>query len=376
MTKLLQIAIVVLSTLFVISTQVRAASENVNADPLPACSSSLSGAVIIPNFSNTVRQCGATPSSYSITVYEMGVCTSHPYGASRDSSTFDASTCEVVYSDAVATSTDIAGSIGTTSSLPGTSTLPPPGTYGFPYILFKNEFKVSTQFDWMGIHLQGPKIIPIEKNDINEIKSELGDLLLQVVLISQIASDQGDFNFDDVADEISQKIIRRHPQIFDENYKINDLPQESWERIKNLEKKNKNKSNKNTLDQIENNMPTILKSLKIQKKAASLNFDWISKDQVLEKVDEELNELKDALKEKNNKNIEDELGDLFFTLISLSRHLNLDPDQTLKKANQKFIKRFNKMENIIEDKKLKWHNLKAINFKNLWNNAKRLINED
>ena len=216
----------------------------------------------------------------------------------------------------------------------------------------------------------------IEKNDINEIKSELGDLLLQVVLISQIASDQGDFNFDDVADEISQKIIRRHPQIFDENYKINDLPQESWERIKNLEKKNKNTSNKSTLDQIENNMPTVLKSLKIQKKAASLNFDWISKDQVLKKVDEELNELKDALKEKNNKNIEDELGDLFFTLISLSRHLNLDPDQTLKKANQKFIKRFNKMENIIEDKKLKWHNLKAVDFKNLWNNAKRLINED
>ncbi len=216
----------------------------------------------------------------------------------------------------------------------------------------------------------------IEKNDINEIKSELGDLLLQVVLISQIASDQGDFNFDDVAEEISQKIIRRHPQIFDENYKINDLPQESWERIKNLEKKNQDTSSKSTLDQIENNIPTILKSLKIQKKAASLNFDWISKDQVLKKVDEELNELKDALKEKNNKNIEDELGDLFFTLISLSRHLNLDPDQTLKKANQKFIKRFNKMENIIEDKKLKWHNLKAINFKNLWNNAKRLINED
>ena len=216
----------------------------------------------------------------------------------------------------------------------------------------------------------------IEKNDIKEIKTELGDLLLQVVLISQIASDQGDFNFDDVADEISKKIIRRHPQIFDKNYKINDLPQDSWERIKNVEENNKNSSKKSTLEQIENNMPTILRSLKIQKKAASLNFDWASKDQVLKKVDEELNELKDALKEKNNKNIEDELGDLFFTLISLSRHLNLDPDQTLRKANQKFIKRFNKMENLIEDKKLKWHNLKAVNFKNLWNNAKRLINED
>ena len=146
MSRLIKTTIVLVSTFFVISTQARAASENVGADPLPPCSSSLSGAVIIPNFSNTVRQCGATPSSYSITVYEMGLCTSHPYGASKDSSTFDASTCEVVYSDANAASTDIAGSIGTTSSLPGTSTLPPSGTYAFPYILFKNEFKVSGTF--------------------------------------------------------------------------------------------------------------------------------------------------------------------------------------------------------------------------------------
>ena len=215
----------------------------------------------------------------------------------------------------------------------------------------------------------------IEKNDVKEIKNELGDLLLQVILISQIASDQGDFDFDDVANEISQKIIRRHPQIFDTKYEINDLPQDSWERIKNLEKSNKKSSIRNTLDQIENNMPTIIKSIKIQKKAASLNFDWINKDQVLKKVDEELNELKEALKEKNKKNIEDELGDLFFTLISLSRHLNLDPDQTLRKANQKFINRFNEMENIVEDKKLKWHSLRLIDFKNLWNKAKKKLRE-
>ena len=215
----------------------------------------------------------------------------------------------------------------------------------------------------------------IEKNDVKEIKNELGDLLLQVILLSQIASDQGDFDFDDVANEISQKIIRRHPQIFDTKYKMNDLPQDSWERIKNLEKSNKKSSIRNTLDQIENNMPTIIRSIKIQKKAASLNFDWINKDQVLKKVDEELNELKEALQEKNKKNIEDELGDLFFTLISLSRHLNLDPDQTLRKANQKFINRFNEMENIVEDKKLKWHSLRLIDFKNLWNNAKKKLKE-
>ena len=100
----------------------------------------------------------------------------------------------------------------------------------------------------------------IENNDIEEIKSELGDLLLQVILISQVANDKGDFNFDDVANEISKKIIRRHPQIFDKNYNENDLPHESWEKIKKLEK-NKSTNTQNTLDQVEKNIPTLLRSL-------------------------------------------------------------------------------------------------------------------
>ena len=217
----------------------------------------------------------------------------------------------------------------------------------------------------------------IENNDIEEIKSELGDLLLQVILISQVADDKGDFNFDDVANEISKKIIRRHPQIFDKNYNENDLPHESWEKIKKLEK-NKIRNTKNTLDQVEKNIPTILRSLKIQKKAASLNFDWENETQVLNKIDEEIHELKDALKVNNKKMIEEQLGDLFFTVINLSRRLNLDPEQTIRKANKKFITRFNEMENFIEDNKLKWHNLKKHDFKNLWNkikNNQRGINE-
>lgn len=217
----------------------------------------------------------------------------------------------------------------------------------------------------------------IENNDIEEIKKELGDLLLQVILISQVADDKGDFNFDDVANEISKKIIRRHPQIFDKNYNENDLPHESWEKIKKLEK-NKITNNKNTLDQVEKNIPTLLRSLKIQKKAASLNFDWENETQVLNKIDEEIHELKDALKVNNKKMIEEELGDLFFTIINLSRRLNLDPEQTIRKANKKFITRFNEMENFIEDNKLKWHNLKKHDFKNLWNKVKnnqRGINE-
>ena len=217
----------------------------------------------------------------------------------------------------------------------------------------------------------------IENNDIEEIKSELGDLLLQVILISQVADDKGDFNFDDVANEISKKIIRRHPQIFDKNYNENDLPHESWEKIKKLEK-NKSTNTQNTLDQVEKNIPTLLRSLKIQKKAASLNFDWESETQVLNKIDEEIHELKDAFKFDDKKMIEEELGDLFFTIINLSRHLNLDPDQTIRKANKKFTTRFNEMENFIEDNKLKWHNLKKHDFKNLWNkikNNQRGINE-
>ena len=217
----------------------------------------------------------------------------------------------------------------------------------------------------------------IENNDIEEIKKELGDLLLQIILISQVADDKGDFDFDDVANEISKKIIRRHPQIFDKNYNKNDFPHESWEKIKKLEK-NKSTKTKNTLDQVEKNIPTLLRSLKIQKKAASLNFDWENETQVLNKIDEEIHELKDALKVNNKKMIEEELGDLFFTIINLSRRLNLDPDQIIRKANKKFITRFNEMENFIEDNKLKWHNLKKHDFKDLWNKVKnnqRGINE-
>ena len=210
----------------------------------------------------------------------------------------------------------------------------------------------------------------IEKNDISEIKNELGDLLLQVTLISQIASENDDFTFDDVAEAISEKIIRRHPQIFDKDYNKDDLPHDSWERIKNVESLSKNVTSGNVLDNIETNIPAMLKSIKIQKRASSLNFDWDNNNQVMKKVDEELNELKEALDKKDKICIEDELGDLFFTLINLSRHLKLDPEQTLRKSNDKFISRFNALENILDEMNLKWHDLNKNEFKDLWEKAK------
>ncbi|MDC0548676.1 nucleoside triphosphate pyrophosphohydrolase [Alphaproteobacteria bacterium] len=216
----------------------------------------------------------------------------------------------------------------------------------------------------------------IETNDINNIKSELGDLLLQVVLISQVAADKGDFNFDDVANEISKKIIRRHPQIFDHTYKINDLPNQSWERIKSAEKNDNKTNRKNILDTIETNIPSNIRSIKIQKKVASFNFDWDNETQVLTKIDEELHELKEAIMNNQKENIEEELGDLFFTILNLTRHLKLDPDQTIRKANNKFILRFNTMENILEQTNLKWHDLSKADFEKLWNKAKSILKED
>ena len=210
----------------------------------------------------------------------------------------------------------------------------------------------------------------IEQNDIKSIKSELGDLLLQIILISQIASDNNYFNFDDVAEDISEKMMRRHPQIFDYNYNLNDFPQESWERIKNIEKSKQANKNNHLLDTIEKNIPAMLRSIKIQKKASSIKFDWKDLNDVINKVDEELSELKEAIDNKNKLHIEEELGDLLFTIVNLSRHLKLDPEQTLRKSNNKFISRFNIMENILDEKKIEWHDLKKSDLLNLWNKAK------
>ena len=213
----------------------------------------------------------------------------------------------------------------------------------------------------------------IESNNTLEIKNELGDLLLQIVMISQIASEKKHFDFDDVAEEISKKMIRRHPQIFDHSYDKEDLPHDSWERIKNTEKSHEVNQEFHALDKIEANIPAILRAIKIQKKASSLNFDWDNNIQVMRKVDEELNELKEAINNNYKHNIEEELGDLLFSLISLSRHLELDPEQTLRKANNKFILRFNTMENILDEKNIKWHNLEKNELISLWNKAKNYI---
>ena len=208
----------------------------------------------------------------------------------------------------------------------------------------------------------------VENKDIENIKEELGDILLQVLLYCQVGFDNNEFNFDDITKILSEKLIRRHPQIFDIEYKENTTPQETWEKIKN-EEKNINKSNEfnSILKDVPKNLPPILRSLKIQQKASNFNFDWNKSEDVLEKVDEELFELKDAIYHNKINNVEEEFGDLFFTLINLSRHLNIDPNKALNKTIKKFIHRFSYIEKTIYDKKL--DNNKEI-LEKLWNHTK------
>ncbi len=210
----------------------------------------------------------------------------------------------------------------------------------------------------------------ILNKNIDNIKEELGDLLLQVVLFSQIGEEKKDFSFEDVVDAISNKLIIRHPQIFDKKYKKNDKPEDTWEQIKQNNKVNSLRNNFiSLLDDIPKNLPSMQKSIKLQKKAKLLNFDWNNYQEVFVKVFEELKELQIELERGNNtENIEEEIGDLIFTIVNLSRHLNSNPEVALEKANKKFKNRFTYLEKKIYNKKLDFKDKNVL--ENIWREAK------
>lgn len=182
----------------------------------------------------------------------------------------------------------------------------------------------------------------VKNKDFKNMKEELGDILLQVVFHSQIAKENGKFTVDEVIDEICRKLIFRHPHVFGERKDISSSEDvlKNWDEFKKAEGKKRN----SVLDGIPQSMPPIERAFKLQKKAAKVGFDWEKKEQVIEKVEEEWNELKEAIKNGNQENIEEELGDLLFAIVNLSRFLNVDPAIALHRTNQKFIKRFKEME--------------------------------
>ena len=187
----------------------------------------------------------------------------------------------------------------------------------------------------------------IERNDHDDLRSELGDLLLQVVFHSQIAKEQNLFDFEEVAAAIANKLIVRHPHVFAGVEFANDEErQQAWEDAKALERQQKNPQQKpqSVLDGVTQALPALLHCEKIQDRAAQHGFDWPEIDPVFAKVNEELAEVHEAWLSGDQKHVQEELGDLLFVVVNLARHLKVNPEIALREANQKFGRRFNYIE--------------------------------
>jgi len=181
----------------------------------------------------------------------------------------------------------------------------------------------------------------IIKNEPPEIKKELGDLLLHIVFYAKIAEEKGQFDVADICNSLCDKLIFRHPHIYGE-VKVNSAGQveQNWEQIKLKEKG----GNKTVLEGVPASLPSIAKAHRIQDKARHAGFDWKQREDVWPKVEEELNELKREINSMDIDRIEDEFGDLFFSLINAARLYKINPDNALERTNQKFIQRFNHIE--------------------------------
>ena len=190
----------------------------------------------------------------------------------------------------------------------------------------------------------------IIRDDMDGLRDELGDLLFQVVFHAQMAEEQGAFDFDDVADGISQKMLRRHPHVFGSAEERRQGHQAgSWERIKAEERAGKEASDTepSALDGVANALPALKRAAKLGSRASLRGFDWPDIEGVRAKIDEELAELNEAVSLDSAAEIEDELGDVLFSIVNLARHLKIDPEQALTHANHKFEDRFREMEKTV-----------------------------
>ena len=203
--------------------------------------------------------------------------------------------------------------------------------------------------------------------DFEEIKKELGDLLLHIVFYSRIASEENKFDIADVLNTISDKLVHRHPHIYgDVKVKDEKEVKENWEKLKLKEGK------KSVLEGVPKSLPAVVKAYRIQEKVRGIGFDWENKQQVWEKVLEEMKEFRYEERVKSNK-IEDEFGDLLFALINYSRFININPEDALEKTNKRFIKRFQLLEKMIKKDEKDFSDLSFEDMNNYWDKAKRKL---
>lgn len=186
----------------------------------------------------------------------------------------------------------------------------------------------------------------IERKDFPHLKDELGDLLFQAVYHAQMASEDKHFNFDDVVQNICEKMIRRHPHVFgDAGTRTSEGQTVAWEEIKAAERAQKGQTSEGVLDGLPLALPALLRSLKLQKRAARVGFDWPDVAGVIDKFSEEVEEFYDEMPEPiDTDRLEDEFGDALFALVNVGRHFKLDPEKALRRANGKFVRRFEHIE--------------------------------
>jgi ATP diphosphatase len=215
----------------------------------------------------------------------------------------------------------------------------------------------------------------IERMDMHDLKDELGDLLFQVVFHARMAEELGEFNFDDVARAISEKLVRRHPHVFgDEVAGSHEELHRAWEQQKKNERQAKELEHKSVLDGIASTMPALRWSSKLQKRAAHHGFDWEDVAPVFDKLQEEIGELKAEIEHENNQErIADELGDILFACVNLSRHLDVNPEQALRDSNIKFISRFTAVEQLLQQDGRVMDDCSVEELEDYWEKAKAVL---
>lgn len=216
----------------------------------------------------------------------------------------------------------------------------------------------------------------IESGDLEELCGELGDLLFQVVFYARLAEEQGLFDFAQIVDRISDKLVSRHPHVFgDEKITSSEAQTHAWEAHKARERAEKSQGSDSVLSGIAIALPALTRSVKLQKRAAQVGFDWPTISPIFEKIHEELDEVAHEINqenalEQNRHRIEDEIGDVLFACTNLARHARINPETALRRSNRKFEKRFAHMEKLAADKQLKLQELALDTWEELWEQVK------
>lgn len=215
----------------------------------------------------------------------------------------------------------------------------------------------------------------IERGNLEDLREELGDLLLQVVYHARLADEQGAFSFGDVVEAVTRKMIRRHPHVFgDAEARNAGLAKGMWEKMKAEEKRSRSgvETPSGLLEDVPRALPALTRALKLQAKAGRVGFDWGAVGPVFDKLEEEIDELRRAMTEETNQEaIEDELGDVLFVIVNLARHLKVDPERALSRTNAKFTRRFGHIENSLASQGRRPEDATLAEMEVLWQQAKK-----